>query len=836
MASKDLLGQTIDDSFNILSSLGEGGVGEVYLAEQPKLNRKVAIKFLHVHLVSDAEWLERFRREGKILATLHHPNIARCFAYGYWQNKLPYLVCEYVEGKTLRALMIARGAMPWRFVLQLTVEICHALAYAHESGVVHRDLKPDNIIVFGSDDIPEIKVLDFGLARILNSAGQSYETLTTTGQIVGTVHYMSPEQCLGKKPAASSDLYSLGCIMYEGICGTLPIDADNSVGIIYKHINQYPTPASQLAKGIPQAVDAVLIKSLAKNPEQRYESAKAMAEELAKILECDSEHRLTALNILLPTELRDVLSIKSKRSIKTWQVVLLCFAIGCGALAAFAMSDPGPAALVDSYAAFLPRQKRFSFLESSADFFMQKKRVKAAELLLKKARGELDTQDTIGSARLFSKLAVCSLAMQERSAAISRATDCLAISSLNVQQNSVDSPTIVQAASVIEMAEAPCEPQLERALGIIFSDRANRNNYEAAIYANRALQSLPLPGKDAACLRISILVEGLIRAEIQADNVSIESLIDHASKRTIRLVPCRDSLHYFLEKVQNETKKNGSLNNSRDCIPYFLMQTLISKKAGNEIDRAAFAFCLLELASDSSAFSASPTERKALVNTNVAPILRTFSAMVAARSYLVAHDYQQCQEMIRESILLCRLLDPSDLQNKKRLFNLEGIISQIPADTAKRSQLARFIYSEAKAQGVPLSAEVILAIAQAMAHEGDKSTKAQKELKELLYEASQVTRERNRIESYYLETLIRCAAELQRAGETSAYEVAMRILSRDAQLTHPDELAAFNEFMAEQLRTTHPDQSANYEKKAAECRMIKAKGNLYTDVGKTILH
>jgi hypothetical protein len=832
MASKDLQGQIIDESYRILSSLGEGGVGEVYLAEQLNLNRTVAVKFLRDYLVSDPEWQERFRREGKILAMLLHPNIVRCFTFGFWQNKLPYLVFEYVEGRTLKSLIFTRGTLPWRFVFTLALEICSALSYAHGFGVIHRDLKPGNIIVCGSDDSPQVKVLDFGLARLSDSSAQL--SLTSTGQIVGTAHYMSPEQCLGKKPAPCWDLYALGCIMYEAICGVLPFDADSSVGVIHKQLNEYPRPASALVKGLPKMVDRLLLKAMAKNPDQRYESAEKLAGDLRRILESDPEHGQAGADISLSDDLlKELLSARTEYRLPG-KLLLAGLGLVClGAAAVFAMSDPGPAGLVEFYSDLLPAVQRLPFLESAADFFLKIRRIKAAECLLKKAHHQQDPHDEMEKVRLLSKLAACSLALQQRGAAIIQATECLTIACLNgTQRNLVDSAAIVRAAAVIEKIDAPCDPQLERSLNKIACDQSFAGYYEAAIHANLALQSLPMPDRGAGRVRICALVDGLRLAREHADQTAMIHLIEYAKKRARRLVRCKDSLQYFLELLQSTIEKNGLSGKSPDCLAHIIDQTLTSEKAGSELDRTDFAYYILALRPESSLYCAPAAELEPLINSSAAPLLRSYAALLASRYCFAAHDWTGCRRMIRQAISLGSLLGQGDFRGRREMFESERLLTEIPDNSPEEFELLRFKNSQAKAQGISLDAESILDLAGKLAFEKPRSAGLDSDLKTLLLEARQRCREYGKIDAYYLSEMAQCVLRFQQAGEASAYQEGMRLLTEESGQAAQTELFPYYSFLAAQLKVTSPAEAAKYEKLASHSRLLQFEKNIYGDLGR----
>lgn len=276
----------VDERYAIIDQIGEGGMGTVFKAIEKELNRKVALKLLHSGLIADEEHRARFEREGKILSGLHHRNILTFYRFGVWKQTRPYIVMEFLEGPSLRQLMDNGGLTPER-AIQIAIQICDGMQAAHQMKVVHRDLKPSNIIIVDDDGADVAKILDFGLARILTDGKQS---LTQTGDLVGSVQYMSPEQCKGQRADERSDIYSLGCIIYEMICGEAPYLAENPIALIHKHTTELVSPltsrmpAEEPTKRNHQAlikdVDAICSKALSKLPEERYQSMAEMAHDL----------------------------------------------------------------------------------------------------------------------------------------------------------------------------------------------------------------------------------------------------------------------------------------------------------------------------------------------------------------------------------------------------------------------------------------------------------------------------------------------------------------------------------------------------------------------------
>lgn len=293
MLASSFIDSVVDNRFRIRSVLGQGGMGIVFLAEQTDLNRMVALKILEESLAEDEECKARFLREGKVLGALMHPNIVSFYQFGFI-NDLPYLAMECLKGKSLKQEINESGGMHWRAATKLILQLCSAMQYVHDAGIVHRDLKPNNIILL--DDQPgQIKLLDFGLASIKDFTEQK-QKLTATGLLIGSVQYMSPEQCLGRRADHRSDIYAVACIFYEMLSGNCPFDADSAIGLLHKHISDKAEPISEPYKRLreksgdknancPPALERVLQRCMEKDPESRYQSMEELATDLKLILE-----------------------------------------------------------------------------------------------------------------------------------------------------------------------------------------------------------------------------------------------------------------------------------------------------------------------------------------------------------------------------------------------------------------------------------------------------------------------------------------------------------------------------------------------------------------------
>ncbi|MEV3966914.1 protein kinase [Streptomyces sp. NPDC050698] len=270
--------------YQLRDLLGQGGMASVHLAYDSVLDRQVAIKTLHTELGREQAFRERFRREAQSVAKLTHTNIVSVFDTG--EDTLdglttPYIVMEYVEGRPLGSVLDEdvrqQGAMPADKALKITADVLAALEISHEMGLVHRDIKPGNVMMTKRG---VVKVMDFGIARAMQSGVTS---MTQTGMVVGTPQYLSPEQALGRGVDARSDLYSVGIMLFQLVTGRLPFDADSPLAIAYAHVQEEPPVASSINRSLPPAVDALIARALKKNPNERFPSAEAMRDECLRV-------------------------------------------------------------------------------------------------------------------------------------------------------------------------------------------------------------------------------------------------------------------------------------------------------------------------------------------------------------------------------------------------------------------------------------------------------------------------------------------------------------------------------------------------------------------------
>lgn len=268
--------------YEVLELIGRGGMAEVYLGRDKRLSRTVAIKLLRSDIAEDPTFQARFRREAQSAAALNHPAIVGVYDFGEEvvtradgsTQTVPYLVMEYVQGHTVRELLSEGEAVPIDEAGEIVSGVLQALGYSHRNGIVHRDIKPGNIMLTNTG---EVKVMDFGIARAIED---SAVTVTQTHAVVGTAQYLSPEQARGEVVDARSDIYSCGCLLYELLTGRPPFKGDSAVAIAYQHVRELPVPPSQIAPDVPESMDRVVMKALAKHREDRYQNADQMRADL----------------------------------------------------------------------------------------------------------------------------------------------------------------------------------------------------------------------------------------------------------------------------------------------------------------------------------------------------------------------------------------------------------------------------------------------------------------------------------------------------------------------------------------------------------------------------
>ncbi len=283
-------GQKINDRYEIIRVLGEGGMANVYLAVDTILDRKVAVKVLRGDLATDEKFVRRFQREALSASSLNHPNIVEMYDVGEDDGSY-YIVMEYIEGKNLKQLIKRRTKLSLIEVIDIMKQLTDGIAHAHDSFIIHRDIKPQNMLILDSG---LVKITDFGIAVALNST-----QLTQTNSVMGSVHYLPPEQAAGRGATFKSDIYALGIMMYELITGSLPFKGENAVEIALKQLKEPIPSVRDFDSSIPQSVENIILKACAKNPKNRYENAREMYHDLCKCLN-DDEKNVEKVKYLYP--------------------------------------------------------------------------------------------------------------------------------------------------------------------------------------------------------------------------------------------------------------------------------------------------------------------------------------------------------------------------------------------------------------------------------------------------------------------------------------------------------------------------------------------------------
>jgi serine/threonine protein kinase len=313
-------GELIDGRYEIIGTLGSGGFGAVFKARHRLLDRIVALKILNDELTAGSEAEARFEREALLISSLLHRNLVRFYGYGVW-NSAPYMVMEYLQGTSLEEYL-GSSALPLPRALDLIKQVCEGLACAHANGVVHRDLKPGNIMVIENEDGHEtIKIIDFGLAKTLSRFGPSSQKLTAEGFAVGSVLYMSPEQCLGKSVDNRTDIYALGCTLHAALTGSSPFTDQHSVVVMHKQVAEAPVALDQSRPDLefPSGLQNILNKSMAKDPDDRYQTVEEFRHDI-ELIEQGRTHEISAKHAVTPPADRSV-------STKKWQSIAVLVSV-----------------------------------------------------------------------------------------------------------------------------------------------------------------------------------------------------------------------------------------------------------------------------------------------------------------------------------------------------------------------------------------------------------------------------------------------------------------------------------------------------------------------------
>ncbi|MBQ4364546.1 MAG: serine/threonine protein kinase, partial [Oscillospiraceae bacterium] len=269
------IGRKLDGRYEITELIGVGGMADVYKATDLMENRVVAVKILKPEYSENEEFLRRFRNESKAIAVLSHPNIVKIYDVGF-TDEIQFIVMEYIDGITLKELLEQQGVLRWKDALKFVVQILKALQHAHDKGIVHRDIKPQNIMLFPDGNI---KVMDFGIARFSRIDGK-----TLSDKTIGSVHYISPEQAKGEMTDERSDIYSVGVMLYEMLTGRKPFDGDTPIAIAVKHMQETAIPPREIMPSIPESLEEIVLHAMERSPARRYQSASEMINDISAFM------------------------------------------------------------------------------------------------------------------------------------------------------------------------------------------------------------------------------------------------------------------------------------------------------------------------------------------------------------------------------------------------------------------------------------------------------------------------------------------------------------------------------------------------------------------------
>ncbi len=301
--TSNLVGLTLSERYEVIEVLGKGGMGVVYKGRRTQINKFVAIKVLKTALIEDEVSLKRFEQEAIASANLDDPHLISVYDFGYGPGGEPYLVMDFLEGKSLEDIIERQGPISLERFLHIFSQACQALSYIHSRSIIHRDLKPSNIMLVKTQSSDEfVKLVDFGIAKVIGADQKLMQKLTATGQSFGSPLYMSPEQCMGKDVDVRSDIYSLGCVMFEALTGHTPIAGENALQTVFMHINSPPLLLHQVGPGLthPKQVQDLIMRCLEKDPDKRFQTAKELEDILVELKGADPTSLV--LNLVHPKE------------------------------------------------------------------------------------------------------------------------------------------------------------------------------------------------------------------------------------------------------------------------------------------------------------------------------------------------------------------------------------------------------------------------------------------------------------------------------------------------------------------------------------------------------
>ncbi len=786
----NLIGALIDNTYEIESTLGEGGFAVVYLAKQIELNRKVALKVLRSHLVDNPQNIERFQREAKILASMSHPGIVSCFSYGIWQEQFPYLVFEYLEGENLRQWLDKNGKMDLPEAFEIGEKVCSALAYAHSIGVIHRDLKPENIFLVQGGGV---RVLDFGLAKMSSKIGESVlETITESGQLLGTTKYMSPEQCQGKALDARSDVYSLGSILYETLSGTPPFDADTPIGIIMKNLKEYPKRLRSIVPTIPESAELIIFKAMQKEAASRYGSASEMGAEMETVLQLFSKHSDTVSGLNISQELRsslyqlDEVPRNLKINLRPVLALILSFAI-----ALFLLSDPGPSGLLVFLLQNYPDAKqKISAFDNCATFFMNNSRWKAAADIFE-ARYTLDkNMPDLQRASFLSKMALCCAESGRLIKAREFACEALRIcDSDKWGENcfSKNTETVSRIFSVFQKAKLTWNDALWDELNKIRELPSVRANVDLYTDVVLAMQSMSVTDYTVADFQVCFLFEALMRCEIEGNYKDIVELVQSREQQEFPYLEYSATINDALQKIKARALKKQLRPKTAEDVIALIIDSILKGPSVHKTDRSSAALVLLRsvdaefergytaevLCSDSSGL-------QKVLSSDAPALDKAALAALASRMQLNRRNYESALSLCRAASKEAALVEGNDvsrLRAKQTFEFLCVIANDLPDSVKEKPDLALTIFADAKSSnhmnlGEYQYAALFYSFCAAPSGDYSKYVPATEEIFD-------ECRTRSNTGICFYNGLLPCAVKLEKKGNIAGRDRFLRILQED---------------------------------------------------------
>ncbi|MBX9685112.1 MAG: serine/threonine protein kinase [Candidatus Obscuribacterales bacterium] len=627
-------GQLINGAYEILELIGEGGMGYVYKALQIDLKRIVALKLLKEEFLEDDEHLARFQREGRALSALVHPNVINCYAFGFFQERQPFLVFEFIDGISLRSLLNERQRLGVNSSLAIGAQICAALSAAHAASVIHRDLKPENIMLLDSEPY-RVKVLDFGLSRLLHQE----EKLTQTGFLVGSVAYMSPEQCSGGKLDGRSDLYSAGCVIFECLSGRKVFEAESPLALVYKHVNETAPSLLSVMPDLPRELGLVLAKALAKDPANRYASAAEFQRDLLDLKCCieenrefDSPHLKLALPRLSTRKAKAVLN-----KIMAPLILILLFL-----LLAFLISDPGIAVFQRKYLELSERRKTnyLEALEKNGDSSEQNGRYRAALIFYDAAFEDCPESDIESRLRLRSKQGISFYKQGEISTALKYFFESLPLfADLGLEK--ISEGDWQRLFCLAELNSKAWPVDVFSRIWTLGDAMLLSSNPKLGARYNYLFFLSDTPAGDQVMMRAKTFLEALVFSEKARDSALSKRILDWAAAHSQRL-------GVFRKAVLGISPDLRSAKNS-------VMQAVVDYCGKNKNSPESASFLLTALAVPDSLFFVCPFDPKALeacLKPSSDPEMRAAALLAYARAAVDAGRATESERYIYDAVLL----------------------------------------------------------------------------------------------------------------------------------------------------------------------------------------